>query len=111
MDKNQWKDFLEKAIDILSPDDKEKIPPEPTITKYLYITEHQSPKFLFSKTSLRDYAKQEGWPYTIAEKKVTAPDKQILLRLVLTQKRVSAVVKEHCYGSQYDMPGQRDHSC
>ena len=66
MGKNQWKDFLEKAINILSPEDKENIPLEPTIMKYLYITEHQSPKSFFSKTSLKDYAEQEGWPYTIA---------------------------------------------
>ena len=89
MDEKQWKDFLEKTIDILSPEDKENIPPEPTITKYLYITEHQSPESFFSKTSLKDYAKQEGWPYTIAEK----------------------LVREHCYGCQYKMPGQRDYSC
>ena len=114
MDENQWKDFLEKAVDILSPEDKENIPPEPSITKYLYIAEHQSPKSLFSKTALKDYAEQEGWPYTITEKKVPAPDKQKLLRLIrayMTQKRVSALVREHCYGCQYDMPGQRDHSC
>ena len=51
MDENQWKDFLEKAIDILFPEDKENITPESTITKYLYNTEHQSPKSFFSKTS------------------------------------------------------------
>ena len=29
----------------------------------------------------------------------------------MTQKRVSALVREHCCGCQYDMPGRRDHSC
>ena len=114
LDEVQWKEFQERALEIFSPEDKENIPPEPTITKYLYIAEHQSPKSFFSKTALKDYAEQEGWPYTITEKNVPAPDKQKLIRLVrayMTQKTASDLVREHCYGCQYDMPGQRDHSC
>ena len=90
------------------------MPPEPTVTKYLYSAEHGSPKTFFSKTSLKQYAEQEGWPYTITEEKAPAPDKQKLVRLVrayMTQKTASDLVREHCYGCQYDMPGQRDHSC
>ena len=114
LDENQWKEFQEKALEIFSPKDKENIPPEPTVTKYLYITEHGSPKSFFSKTSLKQYTEQEGWPYTITEKKTPDPDKQKLVRLVrayMTQKTASDLVREHCYGCQYDMPGQRDHSC
>ena len=29
----------------------------------------------------------------------------------MTQKAASDLVRDHCYGCQYDMPGQRDHSC
>ena len=114
LDENQWKEFQEKALEIFSPADKENIPPEPTVTKYLYSAEHGSPKSFFSKTSLKQYAEQEGWPYTITEKMAPAPDKQKLVRLVrayMTQKAASDLVREHCYGCQYDMPGQRDHSC
>ena len=114
LDEIQWKEFQEKALEIFSPADKENIPPEPTLTKYLYSAEHGSPKSFFSKTSLKQYAEQEGWPYTITEKKAPAPDKQKLVRLVrayMTQKAASDLVREHCYGCQYDMPGQRDHSC
>ena len=114
MDENQWKDSLEKTIDLVSPEDKENIPPEPTIVKYLYIMEHQSPKSFFFKTSLKYYTEQERWPYTIAKKKLPVLDKQKLLRLItdyMTQKQVSALVREHCYGCQYDMPRQMDHSC
>ena len=114
LDKNQWKEFQEKALEIFSLENKENIPPEPTVTKYLYSVEQWSPKSFFSKTSLKQYAEQEGWPYTITEKKVPAPDKQKLVRLVrayMTHKTASDLVREHCYGCQYDMPGQRDHSC
>ena len=114
LDETQFERFQEKAVDILSTEDKENVPPEPTITRYLYVTEHHAPKWFFSRTSLKDYAEKEGWPYQITEKNVPAPDKQRLCQLVrvhMTKNQLSDLVKEHCYGCQYNMPGQRDHSC
>ena len=111
LDENQWKEFQEKALKF---EDKENIPPEPTVTEYLYITEHGSPKSFLSKTSLKQHAEEEGWPYSITEKKVPAPDKQKLVKLVrayMTEMKATELVREHCYGCQYDMPGQRDHTC
>ena len=113
LDATQWENFQKEAITVLSGEDKENIPPEPTVTRYLYVTEHP-PKFFFSKTLLKDYAENQGLPYQITEKKVPAPDKNRLCQLVrahMTKKQLSELVKEHCYGCQYDMPGQRDHNC
>ena len=108
LDESQWERFQTHSMG------EENIPPEPTLLRYLYATEHQPPKLFFSKRSLKDYAEKQGLPYRVTEKKVPAPDVQTLthlLRAYMTEKKLSELVTEHCYGCQYDMPGQRDHSC
>lgn len=114
LDESQWELFRKQAIDLLSANDKENIPPEPTICQYLYITEDELTKVFLSKSSLKEYAEERGLPYRITKKKQPAPNKGELIQLVrayMTEKRLADLITEHCYGCQYDMPGQRDHTC
>ena len=63
---------------------------------------------------MKDYAESQGLAYRITEKKLPAPPKDRLIQLVrayLTKKKIEDVVRENCYGCQYDMPSQRDHVC
>ena len=114
LDESQWTDFCIQANNLLAFQDKENIPPESTITRYLYITEDQLTKAFFSKSSLKDYTEKQGLPYCLVEEKLKAPDKNELIQLIrayMTKKMLSDLVTEHCYGCQYNMPGQKDHSC
>ena len=114
LDQSQWDQFRNKAAGILSSEDKENVSPKPSIVRYLYVTEHCPPKSFFSKTHLKEHAEAEGLPYRVTEKQVPAPEKEMLIRLVrayLTKKKLTDIVRENCYGCQYDMPSQRDHIC
>ena len=69
LDESQWERFKNHSTDL-----GENV--QPTILRYLYTTEHQQPKWFFSRRSLKDYAEKQGLPYRITEKKVPAPDRQ-----------------------------------
>ena len=115
LDNEQWEDIRQRPVDLSLSEDKENVPPEPTITGYQYISEHCPPKWFFTKAAAKVYAEVQGFaPHRIKEKKVPAPDKCRLIHLVrayLTRKKLDEVVRESCYGCQYNMPSQRDHVC
>ena len=112
MDGEQWEDFRQRTLDI-SP--LENIPPEPTITRYLYISERYPPKSFFTKAALEEYAEVQGYaPYWIIEKKVQAPDKDRLTQLVrayMTKKKLKDLVRQNCYGCRHNMSSPMDHMC
>ena len=116
LNEDQWMEFLVKAKKVTKDLTRAQKTNYLRVARFAYYCDGQEsyPKWFFTESSLINYGEKPGESYKIVSSTTPAPTKEDLCEKVaayLTQKYVSELIKEDCYGCQYDRPSQHDHTC